>query len=260
MTSIYAEEESLVQQASAAYTANEFTTIAAAARHFGTRYDCVKNRINGCVSYSNRQPTNLLLSTVEEEGFLIWLQHWDVLGTHATIQELEWECNCILASRHTGSGDPPLCGDHWTTRFLQRHPEFSLRTENPKELERQAAEDPIALAAWFEEYRRTIGVYDIMVGDTYNYNEIGVHLGIGKKEKVITSISKALRITAAKYTNQESATIAETISGDGTVLPPLVILAGKTIQKRWCTQTVENLPGNYLLAVSDTAYINLLLK
>ena len=101
-----------------------------------------------------------------------------------------------------------------------------------------------------------------MVGDTYNYDETGVRLGIGKKEKVITTIFKALRITAAKDTNRESATIAETISGDGAVLPPLVILAGKTIQKWWCTQTVETLPGNYLLAVSDTAYINdnLLLK
>jgi hypothetical protein len=115
---------------------------------------------------------------------------------------------------------------------LRRHPEFSLHIENPKELERQAAKDPITLAAWFEEYRRTIGVYDIMVGDTYNYDETGVHLGIGKKEKVITTISKALRITASKdTTNRESATIAETISGDGAVLPPLVILAGKTIQK-----------------------------
>jgi len=53
MTSIYTEEESLVQQASAAYTANKFTTIAAAARHFGTHYDRVKNCVNGHVSRTN---------------------------------------------------------------------------------------------------------------------------------------------------------------------------------------------------------------
>ena len=40
-----------------------------------------------------------------------------------------------------------------------------------------------------------------MVGDIYNYNEIGMRLGIGKKEKVITTISKALRIIAAKDTS-----------------------------------------------------------
>ena len=73
MTSIYAKEESLVQQASAAYTANEFATIAAAVRHFGAHYDCVKNRVNRRISRTNRQPTNQLLFTVEEEGLLIWL-------------------------------------------------------------------------------------------------------------------------------------------------------------------------------------------
>jgi len=40
-----------------------------------------------------------------------------------------------------------------------------------------------------------------MVGDIYNYNKIGVRLGIGKKEKVIITISKVLRITAVKDTS-----------------------------------------------------------
>ena len=68
-----------------------------------------------------------------------------------------------------------------------------------------------------------------MVGDIYNYDEIGVHLSIGKKEKVITIISKALRIITVKHTIWEFATIAETISGNNAVLPLFIILAGKTI-------------------------------
>ena len=68
-----------------------------------------------------------------------------------------------------------------------------------------------------------------MVGDIYNYNETGVRLGVGKKEKVITTISKALRITTAKNTSWESATVAETIFSNSAVLPLFVILAGKTI-------------------------------
>ena len=53
MTSMYAKEESLVQQASAAYTANEFATIAAAACYFGAHYDRVKNRVNGRILRTN---------------------------------------------------------------------------------------------------------------------------------------------------------------------------------------------------------------
>jgi len=54
------------------------------------------------------------------------------------------------------------------------------------------------LAVWFKEYNYIVGIYNIIVGDIYNYNKIGVRLGIGKKEKVIITISKALRITTIK--------------------------------------------------------------
>jgi len=53
MTSTYAEQESLVQQAFTAYTANEFTITTAAARHFGAHYNRIKNYVNGRVSRTN---------------------------------------------------------------------------------------------------------------------------------------------------------------------------------------------------------------
>jgi hypothetical protein len=76
-----------------------------------------------------------------------------------------------------------------------------------------------------------VGVYNIIIGDIYNYNKTDVRLNIGKKEKVITTISKTIKITAAKDTSQKSTIIAKIISGNSTVLPLLIILAGKTIQK-----------------------------
>jgi len=65
-----------------------------------------------------------------------------------------------------------------------------------------------------------VGLYKIIAGDIYNYNKMGIYLGVGKKEKVIT---------AAKDTSCESATVAEVISGDGVVGFLLIILASKTI-------------------------------
>ena len=47
MTSDPLEDEARVQKAFAAYTANEFPSIATAARYFCTKYDRVKNRVNG---------------------------------------------------------------------------------------------------------------------------------------------------------------------------------------------------------------------
>jgi len=48
--------------------------------------------------------------------------------------------------------------------------------------------------------------------------------------------------------------ICEAISGDGTVLPPMVILSGVLNQRRWYTST--NIPDDTLIALSDTGYSN----
>ncbi len=146
MTSDPLEDEAKVQKAFAAYTAHKFPSIAAAARHFHAKYDRVKNRVNGLPAQPGLPAYNLLLTLYEEKGLLIWLHCRDALGTCATVQELKWEYNYILKLRHTGPEKPPLYGSHWANRFLKRHPKFSLHTENPKELERQAAEDLIALS------------------------------------------------------------------------------------------------------------------
>ena len=57
------------------------------------------------------------------------------------------------------------------------------------------------MVVWFKEYDYTVGIYNIIVGDIYNYNKIVMRLGIGKKEKIFITISKALKITVIKNTS-----------------------------------------------------------
>ena len=57
------------------------------------------------------------------------------------------------------------------------------------------------LMVQFKEYNYIVGIYNIIIGDIYNYNKTGIYLGIGKKEKVIITISKALKITTIKNTS-----------------------------------------------------------
>ena len=63
--------------------------------------------------------------------------------------------------------------------------------------------------------------------DTYNYDKMGVWLGIGKKEKVIIEATRG-RIKSGITTTRESCTLGECISVDGDVTPPLLVLKGKT--------------------------------
>jgi hypothetical protein len=128
------------------------------------------------------------------------------------------ECNYILSRRVRDESihDIRTCGEHWALRFLKAHPQYVVRVDNPKELAREAAEDRVALATWFEELNRTVGIYDIEVRDTYNYDETGIRLGIGKKEKVIFEATRG-RIESGTTTNRKSCTLGECISADGDV-------------------------------------------
>jgi len=51
--------------------------------------------------------------------------------------------------------------------------------------------------------------------------------------------------------------ICEAISGNGTVLPPMVILSGVLHQRRWYKST--NIPDDTLIALSDTGYSMMIL-
>jgi hypothetical protein len=69
MTSNPLEDEAKVQKAFAAYTANEFPSIAAAARYFCAKYDRVKNRVNGLPAQPGLPAYNLLLTPIRRRAF-----------------------------------------------------------------------------------------------------------------------------------------------------------------------------------------------
>jgi hypothetical protein len=81
----------------------------------------------------------------------------DQIRQRVTREMLEYECNTTLAERPRDPATlPPRCGDHWCTRFIRRHLTFRLVEETTQELDRQAAEDPARLAAWFEEFAQVV--------------------------------------------------------------------------------------------------------
>ncbi|PWW71861.1 DDE-domain-containing protein, partial [Tuber magnatum] len=59
-------------------------------------------------------------------------------------------------------------------------------------------------------------------------------------------------------TNQELVSVYETISGDGYVLPLMIIVSGAIPQKPWYTST--SIPDIYLIGLSETGYSNNMLS
>jgi hypothetical protein len=185
------------------------------------------------MSKIDRPAPNRLLTVSEEAGLVLWLDRSVALRLRTTKQMLENECNSILSRRVRLEADvpPQTCGEYWSLRFLQDYPRFAYRTDNPKELAREAAEDRVALTGWFAGLKETIEVNNIEVRDTYNYDETGVRLGIGKKEKVIMEATRG-RIKSGTTTTRKSCILGECISTDGDIAPPLLVLKGKTHQIR----------------------------
>ena len=91
------------------------------------------------------------------------------------------------------------------------------------------------------------------MGDRYNFDETGFRIGVGRDQWIVT-MDPNRQAYLGSSTNRELVTSCEAISGDGYVLPPMLILPGTLHLEDWTTKT--NLDDNVLLAVSDTGYSN----
>ena len=89
--------------------------------------------------------------------------------------------------------------------------------------------------------------------DTYNYNKMGIRLGIEKKEKVIMEATRG-RIKSSIMTTYKSCTLKEHISTDGDIILLFLVLKGKIYQMRWYTKSL--IPNNYLVKINKSTYMN----
>ena len=87
-----------------------------------------------------------------------------------------------------------------------------------------AANTVVNYEAHFKRLKRVIDDYAIQQGDTYNMDETGFRLGVGGSQWVITTGIDAVQ--SGSDTNRDFCTAIETISGDGVVLPPFLVLKG----------------------------------
>ena len=168
--------------------------------------------------------------------------------------------NAILRRKHhltSPDTPPPIVGPAWTTRFLERYSEFHVRKQKSLDSNRKRAHHPDDLYNWFLQYKSLRDEKGIQDGDQYNFDETGFRIGIGRDQWVVT-LDPNRQCYLPSSNNRELVTSCEAISGDGEVLPPMLILPGALHLEDWYTNT--NLDDDYLLAVSETGYSNDLLS
>ena len=94
---------------------------------------------------------NRRLSNEEEHTLCRYLDRLDRMGLPAQRELLRGAADSILAHSYTPDPEspnncPPQVGDKWVSRFLKRHPEYTVARQKTLDFERKQAEGYIQIA------------------------------------------------------------------------------------------------------------------
>lgn len=252
MANTYLDIEDRIIEACHALYHEEKPNISQAARQFDVPYDRLRARYKGRVSRSERPVIGRKLDDAQEEALCNYLNTLDDLGVHPRLHTVTHSANSILRDSHDDpQTPPPTVGSTWTNRFLARKPEYHTLKQKPIDVLRKLAHDPVVIKGWFARLKTQIELTGILQEDVYNFDETGFNIGIGRPQWVITRDTKR-RAWIPSDSNRLRITVGETVSADGVVLPPFIILPGIIIQDRW----FENLEDEDIIGVSESGYNN----
>jgi len=161
--------------------------------------------------------------------------------------------NAVLQFAHCGQGPAPVVSNHRASRFLNRHSEYFIRKQVSLDVNRKSAHQPESIRAWFQKYYDICEQCNIHQGDKYNFDETGFCIGIRCDQWIITR-DPTRQSYLGSSTNRELVSVCQTISGDGVVLSPMIIVPGIIHQESWYTMT--RILDNYLVGTSETGYNN----
>lgn len=141
----------------------------------------------------------------------------------------------------------------WSRRFLKRHPEYVIIKQKTIEVDRKISQDPDNILKWFRKFEKVCQEKGILPEDTYNVDESGFRVGIGRDQWIVTRDPRWVAYLASSSV-RDLVTAIEVVSADGEVLPVMVILSGVQHLESWYRETA--LEDDTLIGVSDTGYNN----
>jgi Tc5 transposase DNA-binding domain len=114
--------------------AGERVVVAVVARAHGADRQRVRRRLIGVGGRKTRKPVNYKLSDVQEAALIQYIKNLDEIGMGIRPEHLVSTANSILKQDYHGGGKPPVVGEHWSHRFLHRHPDLHKMRQKPIEL------------------------------------------------------------------------------------------------------------------------------
>ena len=98
-------------------------------------------------------------------------------------------------------------------------------------------------------------MHGILPCDQYNFDKTGFSIGVGGQQYVVTMDLAKKCAESPSDSNRDHVSLVETVSADGSVLPPLCIMKGAVVLFQHVSNYL-NLDPNMLLATSESGYSN----
>ena len=189
---------------------------------------------------------NKMLSDAQVTALKQWIQQQYNNGTGAT-KQMTYAAVCYLRN------PLPAPSESWVTKFIKHDlKEFHTITTKPISRQRTTAHDKSVVIDWFKQYTQYIHKHSIQPSHIWNMDETGFRVGIPGGEQVLVPVGVHELYTPSPE-NRSSVTVVEAVSATGEVIPPVLIIQGKTHMESWYH---ENLAGTERIMLSDSGYIN----
>ncbi|CEJ95254.1 hypothetical protein VHEMI10745 [[Torrubiella] hemipterigena] len=218
-----------------------------AARIYNIAETTLRRRRNKIPCRADTTSKSRKLTNDEENTIIQYILNLDARAQPPRLRDVEAMANRLLELRH----DIPV-GRNWVASFIRRHPEVVTRLSRQIDYKRVRCEDPDKYRAWFELVKNTIAKYGIYEADIYNFDETGFAMGVISPEMVVTSSERSQKGRKAQLGNKQWATLIEYISAGGYMIPPFVIVAGKTHLSSWYENSP--LPSNWAIGVTENGW------
>ena len=255
------EVEERISNARENYFDGNFVSLHAAATKHHVPYSRLYARQHSRPSKVGRPGPNKWLNPEQEAALRLYIRRCDEIGYSAMPFMVYNAATCILEESRVDPTIPirPL-GRDWVSRFLAANPDIEKCIQKPKDKKRIDAQKREQIEKFFQKIKKVHDEKGILPSDCWNFDETGFRIGCGGKQIVLTLGAREKpkkdrkSLTIASETNRDYLTSIEAISAAGDVIPPMLILKATQHLFQWYTHT--EIPGNYLLDVSDTGYSN----
>ena len=162
------------------------------------------------IAHQNQQ----ILTVTDEKAIVRWIQSLENCGFPPKVEHVHQAAE-LIAKMEVGA--------NWITRFLNRHPLLAVKFTSPMERARLEAGSPSIVRDYFAKLGQAIKAKDIKDPEVYNMDKRGFLMGLAQSSKVICSYQGGSKFKLPDDRNWELLTVIEYVSGDGRVIPSLII-------------------------------------